>query len=120
MTKSTKSVLVFLTAILMVAAMACGSESPADTPTPAAAAAAAAPTETASADASCGPEDADGEHTGETSCALTDDFEMTAAIASTLTEFPDFVLRRAGGESVRFSDYLGRHPVNVVFYRGFF
>ena len=33
---------------------------------------------------------------------------------------PDFTLRATTGETVRLSNYLGKQPVAVIFYRGFF
>jgi hypothetical protein len=43
-----------------------------------------------------------------------------ATAAPTPGPLKPFTLPRAGGGELSLADYLGRQPVNVVFYRGFF
>jgi hypothetical protein len=42
------------------------------------------------------------------------------AIGATPGPLSPFTLPRAGGGQLALSDYIGRQPVSVVFYRGFF
>lgn len=66
----------------------------------------------------CGSSDTD--ESGRSLPPTNDNYTQVLELARDDVPTPDFTLRSTSGENVRLSDYLGKQPVAVIFYRGFF
>ncbi len=67
----------------------------------------------------CGS-DSSTDSSGRSLPPVNGNFERVLQLADTNVATPDFTLGSTDGEVVRLSDYLGKQPVAVIFYRGFF
>lgn len=67
----------------------------------------------------CGS-DSGTDDSGRSLPATNGNYERILDLARDDVATPDFTLGSSSGDVVRLSDYLGKQPVAVVFYRGFF